>query len=62
MQDGYLDQEPRNPLSPASVVAPIVVTNRSGFTGADMDPSTAGWVFNTTSGWGGMIYAARLGD
>jgi hypothetical protein len=59
---GYLRQEPRNPLSPKSVATKILVTDRPGVTGAHIDPSQTGWVFNTSSGWGGMMYGAGVGD
>ncbi|MHC4383315.1 MAG: hypothetical protein ACYTEY_11805 [Planctomycetota bacterium] len=59
---GYLPRVPTNPLSPKSVATKIIVTNQAGVTGADVDPSQAGWVFNTSSGWNGKMYAAGLSD
>ncbi len=59
---GYLPRVPTNPLSPKSVATKIVVTDQPGVTGADVDPSRAGWVFNTSRGWGGTMYAAGLSD
>ena len=61
-RDGYLPRVPTNPLSPKSVATRILVTDQAGVTGADIDPSQAGWVFNTTSGWAGEMYAAGLSD
>jgi len=50
-RDGYLP-----------VATRILVTDQAGVTGADIDPRQAGWVFNTTSGWAGEMYAAGLSD
>jgi hypothetical protein len=61
-RDGYLPKVPTNPLSPKSVATRILVTDQPGVTGADIDPSQAGWLFNTTSGWAGQMYAAGLSD
>ena len=55
---GYLEREPRNPLSPEAVAARIIVVSTPGATGSSVDPSTAGWVFNTSAQWGGRMYAA----
>ncbi|MHC4826130.1 MAG: type II secretion system protein [Planctomycetota bacterium] len=60
--DGYLPRVPTNPLSPKSVATKIIVTDQPGLTGADFDPGDAGWVFNTSSGWSGRMYAAGLSD
>ncbi|MHC4764302.1 MAG: type II secretion system protein [Planctomycetota bacterium] len=61
-QGGFLPRVPVNPHSPKSVATKIIVTCQPGVTGADVDPSQAGWVFNTTGGWGGRMYAAGLSD
>jgi hypothetical protein len=61
-RDGFLRGVPTNPLSPRSVATKIVVTDQPGVTGADVDPGQAGWVFNTSEGWSGRIYAAGLSD
>jgi hypothetical protein len=61
-QGGYLHRVPVNPLSPKSVATRIIVTCQPGLTGADVDPSQAGWVFNTAGGWSGRMYAAGLSD
>ncbi len=55
LNDGYLDHEPRNPLSPSSVASRIKVVDDPMISGADVDPSEAGWVFNGT-----RMYAAGL--
>jgi hypothetical protein len=59
---GYLPRVPMNPLSPKSVATRVLVTDQPGVTGVDIDPSQAGWVFNTDCGWGGKMYAAGLSD
>jgi hypothetical protein len=62
LRNGYLHKVPTNPHSPKSVATSIIVTSQTGVTGADVDPSRAGWVFNTTSGWSGQMYAAGFSD
>ena len=58
--DGYLRQEPTNPLSPKRVASRIIVISTPGATGGSVDPSTAGWVFNTSGQWGGTMHAAGV--
>lgn len=57
---GYLREAPSNPLSPQDVGTQILVVDTPTTTGADVDPTTAGWVWNTGSNWGARMFAAGL--
>lgn len=48
IQGNYLHGAPRNPLSPPSAATRIIELTEPGDTGRDIDPSTAGWVWNST--------------
>jgi hypothetical protein len=52
---GFLPQPPANPLSPQAVASKIV----PGVCGSDVDPATAGWVFNAKTG---TLAAAGIDD
>ncbi len=48
IQGGYLQGAPRNPLSPPSAATRIIELTEPGDTGRNIDPSTAGWAWNST--------------
>ncbi len=48
IQGGYLQGAPRNPLSPPSAATRIIELTEPGDTGMNVDPSTAGWAWNST--------------
>lgn len=52
---GFLPTAPSNPLSPDAVASKIV----AGACGSDVDPATAGWVFNAKTG---TLAAAGVDD
>ncbi len=48
IQGNYLQRAPRNPLSPPSAATRIIELTEPRDTGSNIDPSTAGWVWNST--------------
>ena len=48
VDENYLQGAPRNPLSPPSAATRIIELTEPGDTGRNVDPSTAGWAWNST--------------
>jgi hypothetical protein len=44
---GYVTKAPKNPLSPSDTCTAIVEIGTAGARGSDVDPVTAGWVWNS---------------
>ncbi len=48
VDENYLQGAPRNPLSPPGAATRIIELTERGDRGRNIDPSTAGWVWNST--------------
>ncbi len=48
VEENYLQGAPRNPLSPPDAATRIIELTERGDRGRTIDPSTAGWVWNST--------------
>lgn len=61
--DGYyLVDKPLNPLSPEPVAGKLIVVSEPGLRGSDLDPKEAGWVWNESEDFGGMLFAAGIDE
>lgn len=58
----YIIETPRNVLSPDEAASKVLVVDKPGLTGADVDPAAAGWVWNRSSRFDGMLFATGCED